>query len=287
MQPDDCRSLLALIDRLYEAVLDPSAWDDFLVAAAAMFGADHAFVSQIDQQQGALDYIGLPLPMRDAFPVSRYAGLLADDPRRGIFDGRLGQATHCTMGLSRPRLCGSRTYREYLKPLGIEYTMVAVLPVRERVTHTLGLTRKPGRTSFVSDDCALMNELVPHLERALQISRAVTEAKALRDRPARPAPRSETWDRTRLQSTFTLSPAQARLASLLFQGQRLKQAAARLGITEGSARQYLKVIFAKTGAKRQADLVRVIGETLRPHDEGGRPGAFALGANTREPMSEP
>jgi DNA-binding CsgD family transcriptional regulator len=184
------------------------------------------------------------------------------------------------MGLSRTRLCGSRTYREYLQPLGIEYTMVTGLPVRDGVTHSLGLTRNAQRHSFVGDDCVLMNELVPHLERALQISRAVAEARASRDRRPRQsaAARSESWKRSRLQSTFTLSPAQARLASLLFQGQRLKQAAAQLGITEGSARQYLKVIFAKTGAKRQADLVRVIGETLRPEEHGEIAGALASGA---------
>ena len=260
MQPDGYRSLLALIDRLYAAALDPAAWDDFLVSAAALFGADHAFVSQIDQCQGPLDYIGIPLPMRHVLPVSRYAKLLGDDPRRPIFDGGLGQATHCGMGLSRQRLCASRTYREYLRPLGIEYTLVAALPVRDGVTHSLGLTRNRERKSFVSDDCALMNELVPHLGRALEISRAVAETKALRDRP----PQRSAPDQDQLQLIFALSPAQARLASLLFGGERVKQAAARLGITEGSARQYLKAIFAKTGARRQADLVRVIGEALRP-----------------------
>jgi DNA-binding CsgD family transcriptional regulator len=38
----------------------------------------------------------------------------------------------------------------------------------------------------------------------------------------------------------------------------VKQAAASLGITEGSARQYLKKVFEKTGVKRQLDLIRAI-----------------------------
>ena len=266
MQPEGYRSFLDMIDRLYAAALDPSAWDDFLVAAAAVFGADHAFVSQIDQRHGTIDYVGLPLPMRDALPVSRYSELIADDPRRAIFDSTLGAAIHCGVGLSRQRLLGSRTYREYLEPLGIEYTMVTSLPVREGANHSLGLTRNAQGASFTSDDCDLMNALTPHLERALEISRAISDAKPLRERkPPRPAvvPPVESSEQDRLRQVFALSPAQARLAELLFKGVRVKQAAGQLGITEGSARQYLKVIFTKTGARRQADLVRVVGEALR------------------------
>jgi DNA-binding CsgD family transcriptional regulator len=36
----------------------------------------------------------------------------------------------------------------------------------------------------------------------------------------------------------------------------LKEAARRLGLTEGSARQYFEIVFRKIGANRQADLVR-------------------------------
>ena len=45
---------------------------------------------------------------------------------------------------------------------------------------------------------------------------------------------------------------------LLFDGKSVKDAACDLRITEGSARQYLKKVFEKTGAKRQLDLIRVI-----------------------------
>jgi DNA-binding CsgD family transcriptional regulator len=70
---------------------------------------------------------------------------------------------------------------------------------------------------------------------------------------------SET-DLMRLQ--FGLSPRQATLTALLFSGRSVKEAAIMLGITEGSARQYLKLIFRKTGARRQADLVRLVSRAL-------------------------
>lgn len=72
---------------------------------------------------------------------------------------------------------------------------------------------------------------------------------------------SET-DLMRLQ--FGLSPRQTKLTALLLSGRSIKEAADALGITEGSARQYLKGIFRKTGARRQADLVRIVFNALAP-----------------------
>ena len=53
-----------------------------------------------------------------------------------------------------------------------------------------------------------------------------------------------------------LSPAETGLASRLVRGLSLRQAAAELGISDNTARSHLKHVFAKTGARRQADLVR-------------------------------
>jgi DNA-binding CsgD family transcriptional regulator len=35
-----------------------------------------------------------------------------------------------------------------------------------------------------------------------------------------------------------------------------------LGITESTARQYLKIVFRKTGTRRQSDLVRLVGNAM-------------------------
>jgi DNA-binding CsgD family transcriptional regulator len=257
-------ALLTLVDRLYAAALDASVWNDFLVSAAGMFEADHAFIGLIDHRRRTLDYVGLPQARRDAMPVARYAKLLDDDPRRPMFDGGLGQAIHCGMGLSRSRLCASRTYRDYLKPLDIEYAMVAQVPVREGVTHGIGLTRSALRPPFGADGRDLLNELVPHLSRALEISRALGESKAARKAPlpGPSAPTSPVPEQKQLQLMLALTPAQARLAALIFGGNSVREAAGELGITEASARQYLKRIFARTGARRQGELIRMIGERM-------------------------
>jgi hypothetical protein len=46
-------------------------------------------------------------------------------------------------------------------------------------------------------------------------------------------------------------------------------------MAEGSVRQYLERIFEKTGAKRQIDLIRAIGETLAQADFAIPPPALA------------
>lgn len=59
-----------------------------------------------------------------------------------------------------------------------------------------------------------------------------------------------------LGQMFDLIPSEARLALALSRGMTIAEAAGDLGLTVESARTYSKRIYAKTGARGQADLVR-------------------------------
>lgn len=61
-----------------------------------------------------------------------------------------------------------------------------------------------------------------------------------------------------LRDLFQLSEAEATLAMKLAEGCTLGEAAAAIPLTIGSARTYLKRVFAKTGTTRQADMVRLL-----------------------------
>ena len=84
----------------------------------------------------------------------------------------------------------------------------------------------------------------------------------------RPAPtliayvHSDQWtsaDRCeQLAQLFDLTPRQAGLALALSRGMSIAEAAAELGLSVESARTYSKRIYAKTGARGQADLVRFV-----------------------------
>ncbi len=66
-----------------------------------------------------------------------------------------------------------------------------------------------------------------------------------------------------LAALFGLTAAEARLAISLVQRGSLSAAAADCGLTDGSARQYLKRIYGKTGTQGQVDLVALILGSVR------------------------
>ena len=62
-----------------------------------------------------------------------------------------------------------------------------------------------------------------------------------------------------LRSAYGLSPAEARLAQALSEGMSLKQVAQRDDLSYETVRSYVKRVLDKTGARRQADFVRLAG----------------------------
>jgi DNA-binding CsgD family transcriptional regulator len=63
-----------------------------------------------------------------------------------------------------------------------------------------------------------------------------------------------------IRQRYGCTPAEARLAQLLAQGCALQEAARTMGVTYGTARAYLKIVFDKTGVATQAQLVaRLLG----------------------------
>lgn len=66
-----------------------------------------------------------------------------------------------------------------------------------------------------------------------------------------------------LISTYGFTAREAALAVALANGNDLAASAGRLGISIGTARNYLKSIFVKTGTRRQAELVAVLLRAIR------------------------
>jgi DNA-binding CsgD family transcriptional regulator len=65
-----------------------------------------------------------------------------------------------------------------------------------------------------------------------------------------------------LRSVFRLSEAEARLGAQLATGDSLESVAGRLGIAKETSRSQLKSVFAKTGVRRQSELVAVLARLL-------------------------
>jgi DNA-binding CsgD family transcriptional regulator len=65
-------------------------------------------------------------------------------------------------------------------------------------------------------------------------------------------------DAVQLQRQFGLTPAESRFVVEILRGDGIAASAERLGILPGTARTHLHRVLAKTGTRRQADLVRLV-----------------------------
>ncbi|MEQ1593406.1 MAG: helix-turn-helix transcriptional regulator [Thiobacillus sp.] len=61
-----------------------------------------------------------------------------------------------------------------------------------------------------------------------------------------------------LRRFYALTPMEAKLAAALVAGDSLKEFAERAQIGEATVRTHMKHVLAKTGVRRQAELVRII-----------------------------
>ena len=86
----------------------------------------------------------------------------------------------------------------------------------------------------------------------------------IRDPDRHPIRTESRW----LETLFSVTPTEARLAARLSDGLSLEDAAESLGMSTSTARVHLKHIFSKTGTSRQAELVRLVlsGPALAPQE---------------------
>lgn len=390
---NDTRQLIAVVDRLYDAVTDLDKWPAFLESATALFAARGAQVGHTDLVNSRLSFSVVHGYDWSAAHLQRYESLMSEDPRIPYFSANPFKPVHCRMALSDEQLHASRVYREVLSVGGVEYSLGVNLVEDARTLTYFLVLRDRTQPPFSDHDCELMAVLIPHLDRALKLqrdlglmefgrnvaldtldsmalgvtviddeariklcnraAREIADARdgirfvgerlviegsdgsrirmkareliraALTGTPtpggafeiARPSGGesyqvmvSALWgnqlrfgsgllnqplaiiyvrdphqpDETRaeiLQRLYGLAPSQARLAELIANGSTLKEAARDLGITEVSARQYLKLILQKTGTHRQPELVRKI--LLIPPAPKWRTNAAAPGRRQR------
>jgi len=81
----------------------------------------------------------------------------------------------------------------------------------------------------------------------------------VKDPETRPEPMAEA-----LRRLYGMTPAEARLATLLAGGKDLSEACAEMSIRRTTARTHLRRLSEKVGAKRQAEVVSVILRTVGP-----------------------
>jgi DNA-binding CsgD family transcriptional regulator len=84
-----------------------------------------------------------------------------------------------------------------------------------------------------------------------------------------------------IRDVFDLSLGEARLSGLIGGGYTIQDAAAQLGIAEGTARIVLKNVFRKLGINRQAELILLLSSLAGASKESGSPSPRQFGRNDR------
>lgn len=85
-------------------------------------------------------------------------------------------------------------------------------------------------------------------------------------------PRLGSAPQAAIRQHYGCTASEAKLVQLLVDGNTLQECAARMGLTYGSARVYMKIVFAKVGVRTQAQLVARVLRELGTASPGGRKG---------------
>jgi DNA-binding CsgD family transcriptional regulator len=179
-----------------------------------------------------------------AFEQVGRAALLVDSQSRVLeFNAhvRFGDGLHMSGGLLQAPLLADRQR--------LQRFLAAVLGAGERAASasaTLTLPRPSGLRPWVIDgiDCSEVLPDLPHHSAALLL---ITDV----ERPAR-------LSCELLIELFGLTVTEARLACGLGAGKSLQDVSAAIAISEGHARQRLKIVFNKTSTSRQGELIALL-----------------------------
>jgi DNA-binding CsgD family transcriptional regulator len=174
---DVSNTLETLTDMLYEAAFDASKWPPFLAALAQALNGTlpTLFLHDPRTHAGSLAIsVGF-----DEGMVRTYKERLAE---RNIWlrSGAHLLPTHPVrtshMMCSRKQLLGSEWYADYCLPLDISQAIGATIHRGSVVTSNIAVFAGDGRPDFDRDDMALLEALMPHMQRALRVHTHMAES---------------------------------------------------------------------------------------------------------------
>jgi DNA-binding CsgD family transcriptional regulator/PAS domain-containing protein len=129
--------------------------------------------------------------------------------------------------------------------LGAEITRAASTLATGTATEAVRVRRPSKRAPYLITPVPLRHSMP--LGSTLTVTLIITDPTRVPSIPA-----------DRLKTLYGFTPAECRLAETLLNGANTREACATLQITSNTLRSQLKELFAKTGTKRQAGLMRVL-----------------------------
>lgn len=181
----ETRAMLDLVGLLYDAAADPARWRFFLDAGARhfiAFGANliHYRPDHPEHSLAMLTGMGDISTESLADAVNQFVNLREEDPRLRHAFVHPNKPFHCRQVVSTETLHGSRSYREVLRPNGVEYTLLVTFNDTPGAFTGLAFMRHSDAQPFSNTDVTDLGELVPHLRRVLAIQDRLGEVNERR-----------------------------------------------------------------------------------------------------------
>lgn len=243
--PDCVTAVLDAVDLIYAAALSPVLWDDALHAVARLCGAQAAGIRIERASELTQRWVGLEAKFNAAYVEHYWREDPWAVPARQLTPGTAGYGD---MICPRRDLLESAFYNDLSKPYGLDDLVGAVISRTPERLITLGVMGPP-RTRFSDSQKVLVERLIPHLGRAIQIGERLL---------CSPVETSCATLEERMRLSYGLTRAEARVAAHVGRGLVPKQVAVALGTSWNTVRFQLRQVYAKTRTSGQVDLARLL-----------------------------
>lgn len=171
--------LLSLVEKIYDAALDPRLWPDFLEALRTVGGGSaavltiHDFSACADSVSASVGVDSVATRQYDEYYGSR--NILMNRNPHLLLPGRvLSDAELCPVD----EFLASEYYNDYLRPQNIRYLTGGSILQQDAIAAVITLIRPHSANGFSSTEQRLIQQLMPHLQRAVRMHRRLNSANA-------------------------------------------------------------------------------------------------------------
>jgi DNA-binding CsgD family transcriptional regulator len=252
----------ALVAAIYDASLDRSLWTSVLEQICAFVPAA---VSNIFVQEGAAKRanVGFNYSLETTWNELYLTKYVKIDPTfPALLFCEAGEIFCTTYLVPAIQMARTRFYREYLQPQGLGEAVGAVLEksVTSCAVFTVILSGNLGAVE--EKRLKRVRLLVPHVQRAVFIGKAIDLAKATAE--IQKAALGPSTFPELIAQHFRLTPTELAVLFLMVEVGGVPEVAGILGLSQATIKMHLLSVLTKTGTKDQIDLVKLVTRLANP-----------------------
>jgi len=170
--------LLELIEHIYDAALDPSAWPVFLNKLVAALDAQGAAIRVYDEENTAMGYLA-SVGYEEKYLAQFREHYINQDPFfPAMKDWRAGTLALGQDIIHYPDWMNTEFFYDYVRPQGVFHTLGGIVFREGSRAGMLVVPRNRDAGAYDERALQLVNALAPHLERSLRIQSRLIDLSA-------------------------------------------------------------------------------------------------------------